>query len=58
MARAYPKSKFYGFDNHGPSIKQANEQAKKEGVTVNTEFNVVSANNESIDNDYVLVTFF
>ncbi|HEX5187855.1 MAG TPA: hypothetical protein VFV86_13290 [Nitrososphaeraceae archaeon] len=38
--------------------KQANEQAKKEGVTRNIEFYIaVSANNESIDNDYVLVTF-
>ena len=58
MAKAYPNSKFYGFDNHGPSIEQAKEVSTKEGVTVNTEFNVVSANDESIGNDYDLITFF
>jgi SAM-dependent methyltransferase len=58
MAKAYPNSKFYGFDNHGPSIEQAKEQAKKEGVTRNIEFYVVSANDESIGNDYDLITFF
>ncbi|MGE0242633.1 MAG: class I SAM-dependent methyltransferase [Nitrososphaeraceae archaeon] len=58
MAKAYPNSKFYGFDNHGPSIEQAKEVSTKEGVTVNTEFNVVSANDKSIGNDYDLITFF
>jgi len=58
MAKAYPNSKFYGFDNHGPSIEQAKEVSTKEGVTVNAEFNVVSANDESIGNDYDLITFF
>ncbi|HJU59908.1 MAG TPA: class I SAM-dependent methyltransferase [Nitrososphaeraceae archaeon] len=58
MAKAYPNSKFYGFDNHGPSIEQAKEQAKKEGVTRNIEFYTVSANDESIGNDYDLITFF
>ena len=58
MAKAYPNSKFYGFDNHEPSIEQAKEQAKKEGVTRNIEFSSASANNESIGNDYDLITFF
>jgi 2-polyprenyl-3-methyl-5-hydroxy-6-metoxy-1,4-benzoquinol methylase len=58
MAKAFPNSKFYGFDNHGPSIEQAKVVSTKEGVTVNTEFNIVSANNESIGNDYDLITFF
>jgi 2-polyprenyl-3-methyl-5-hydroxy-6-metoxy-1,4-benzoquinol methylase len=56
MAKAYPNSKFYGFDNHSPSIEQAKEQAKK-GVIGNVEFSSVSAN-ESIGNDYDLITFF
>lgn len=30
MAKGYPNSKFYGFDNHSPSIEQAKEQEKKE----------------------------
>jgi hypothetical protein len=30
MAKAYPNSKFYGFDNHSPSIEQAKDQLRKE----------------------------
>ena len=30
MAKAYPNSKFYGFDNHGHSIEQAKEEVRKE----------------------------
>ncbi len=63
MAKAYPNSKFYGFDNHGPSIEQAKEQVRKEegkggGRIENVEFSSVSANDESIGNDYDLITFF
>jgi SAM-dependent methyltransferase len=63
MAKAYPNSKFYGFDNHGPSIEQAKEQVRKneekgEGRIGNVEFSAVSANDQSIGNDYDLITFF
>ena len=63
MAKAYPNSKFYGFDNHGPSIEEAKDQVRKGeqqggGRIVNVEFNAVSANDESIGNDYDLITFF
>jgi SAM-dependent methyltransferase len=63
MAKAYPNSKFYGFDNHGPSIEQAKEQVRKEeqkggGKIGNLEFTAISANDESIGNDYDLMTFF
>src|SRR4030095_8963181 len=63
MAKAYPNSKFYGFDNHGASIEQAKDQVrqeeeKEERKIGNVEFNAVSANDESIGNDYDLVTFF
>jgi SAM-dependent methyltransferase len=59
MAKAYPNSKFYGFDNHIPSIEQAREQARKEEeIADNIQFSSVSANNESIGNDYDLITFF
>ncbi len=57
MAKAYPNSQFYGFDNHEPSIKKAKEYASKENVDKNINFSVVSAN-ESIGNDYDLVAFF
>jgi SAM-dependent methyltransferase len=63
MAKAYPNSNFYGFDNHGPSIEQAKDQVRKEeqkagGRIGNVEFTAVSANDESIGNDYDLITFF
>jgi SAM-dependent methyltransferase len=63
MAKAYPNSKFYGFDNHGPSIEQAKDQLrqeedKEERKIGNIEFNAVAANDESIGNDYDLITFF
>jgi 2-polyprenyl-3-methyl-5-hydroxy-6-metoxy-1,4-benzoquinol methylase len=59
MAKAFPNSKFHGFDNHTPSIEAAKEMAKKEGVTGNIEFRSVSASaNESIEGDYDLITLF
>jgi SAM-dependent methyltransferase len=63
MAKAYPNSKFFGFDNHGASIEQAKEQLRKEEEKggrkiTNVEFSCVSANDESIGNDYDLITFF
>ena len=63
MAKAYPNSKFYGFDNHSPSIEQAKDQIRMEEEKVggrigNIKFNSVSANDESIGNGYDLITFF
>jgi SAM-dependent methyltransferase len=65
MAKAFPNSKFYGFDNHGPSIERAKEQLRMEeergkvqGRIGNVEFSPVSANDESIGKDYDLITFF
>jgi len=63
MAKAYPNSKFYGFDNHGSSVEKAKDQLRKEeetlGVTINNvEFVSVSANDKSIGNDYDLITLF
>lgn len=57
MAREYPNSQFFGFDNHLPSIGAATANAKNEKVDKNAKFSQVSAN-ESIGNDYDLVTFF
>jgi len=33
MAKAYPGSKFIGYDYHGPSIEIARKRAKEEGST-------------------------
>ena len=57
MAKAYPNSQFYGFDNHLPSIEKAKEHASKYNINENIKFSLVSAN-ESIGNDYDLVAFF
>ena len=57
MAKEYPNSKFYGFDNHEASIEAARQLAQKEGVADRAEFAVVSAN-ESIDKDFDLIAFF
>lgn len=57
MAKEYPNSKFYGFDNHENSIKAAKQLAQKEGLADRIEFSIIS-NNESIGNDYDLIAFF
>lgn len=57
MAKEYPNSKFYGYDNHTQSIESAQQLAKKEGVADRVEFRSVSAN-EDIGQDYDLVSFF
>lgn len=63
MAKAYPNSKFYGFDNHIPSIEQAKNQVRAEEEKAgralgNIVFSPISANDESIGTDYDLITFF
>jgi 2-polyprenyl-3-methyl-5-hydroxy-6-metoxy-1,4-benzoquinol methylase len=43
MAKAYPKSRFYAFDYHGPSIEKAREEANKAGVGDRITFERASA---------------
>jgi SAM-dependent methyltransferase len=43
MAKAFPKSKFFGFDYHDKSIEAAREAAKREGVTDRVTFEVAKA---------------
>jgi SAM-dependent methyltransferase len=57
MAKAFPKSKFIGFDYHGPSIEAARKAAKKAGVADRVTFEQASANAYP-GNDYDLVAFF
>lgn len=38
MAQAYPKSRFHGFDYHGPSIEAARERAREGGVADRASF--------------------
>ena len=43
MAKAYPNSRFYGFDYHAPSIERARQAAKDAGVEDRVVFEVASA---------------
>lgn len=55
MARAFPKSRFYGFDYHAPSIERAREAASRSGVE-NATFEVATA--KGYPGKYDLVSFF
>jgi SAM-dependent methyltransferase len=43
LAKAFPKSKFYGFDYHDKSIEGARETAKREGLADRVIFEVAKA---------------
>lgn len=57
MAKAFPKSKFVGFDYHPASIEWAKNVAAKKGVSNRVQFEVASAK-QYAGSDYDLVTFF
>jgi SAM-dependent methyltransferase len=57
MAQAFPNSRFYGFDNHGPSIEAARRSAEKAGVSDRVTFEVAKAQ-DFPGKDYDLVAFF
>ena len=57
MAKAFPNSQFWAFDNHEASIEHAKRAAQDAGVGDRVHFEV--ANAQSIpDNQYDLVAFF
>jgi 2-polyprenyl-3-methyl-5-hydroxy-6-metoxy-1,4-benzoquinol methylase len=57
MAQAFPRSRFWGFDNHEPSIQAARKAAQEAGVADRVTFEVAPASGFPA-NDYDLVTFF
>jgi 2-polyprenyl-3-methyl-5-hydroxy-6-metoxy-1,4-benzoquinol methylase len=57
MAQAYPKSKFWGFDNHEKSIETARQRAKDAGVSDRVNFEVANAN-DFPDQQYDMIAFF
>jgi SAM-dependent methyltransferase len=57
MAQAYPKSQFFGFDYHGPSIDRAKDLAKEAGVADRITFQQASAKDYPAQN-YDFVAFF
>ena len=56
LARAFPKSRFSGFDYHGPSIERARELAREGGVVDRVTFERASA--KEFPGTYDLITFF
>jgi SAM-dependent methyltransferase len=57
MAKAFPKSHFFGFDYHDKSIEAARDSAKREGIADRAKFEVAKAK-EYPGNDYDFVTVF
>lgn len=56
MAKAFPKSRFFGFDYHDKSIEAARESAKRQGVADRVSFEVSSAKSfPGKDYDFVAV---
>jgi 2-polyprenyl-3-methyl-5-hydroxy-6-metoxy-1,4-benzoquinol methylase len=56
MAEAYPNSRFWGFDYHGPSIETAGERAREAGAGDRTTFEVAGA--KEYPGTYDLICFF
>jgi SAM-dependent methyltransferase len=57
MANAFPKSHFYGFDNHEPSIASAREAAGKAGVADRVTFEKAGAG-DFPNHNFDLIAFF
>jgi 2-polyprenyl-3-methyl-5-hydroxy-6-metoxy-1,4-benzoquinol methylase len=58
MARAFPKSRFYGFDYHSGSIEYARHVAGRDGLLDQISFEVSSSKSYPANGGYDLVTFF
>jgi 2-polyprenyl-3-methyl-5-hydroxy-6-metoxy-1,4-benzoquinol methylase len=58
MARAFPKSRFYGFDYHSGSIEYARHIAGRDGLLDQITFEVASSKSYPANGGYDLVTFF
>ncbi|HEY7081341.1 MAG TPA: class I SAM-dependent methyltransferase [Nitrososphaeraceae archaeon] len=61
MTKAYPNSKFYGFDNHPESIEYARNKAKEEGLDEDRiSFNIASSTNFPVptNDGYDLIAYF
>jgi 2-polyprenyl-3-methyl-5-hydroxy-6-metoxy-1,4-benzoquinol methylase len=58
MARAFPKSRFYGFDYHSGSIEYARHVGGRDGLLDQITFEVASSKSYPANGGYDLVTFF
>lgn len=57
MAKAYPNSQFWAFDNHEASIAHARETAEAAGISDRVQFEVANAQNLP-DRQYDMIAFF
>ena len=57
MAKAFPNSRFVGFDFHEPSVEEARRHAKAHGLSERVSFEAKSVK-EIADTDFDLVTAF
>ena len=57
MARAYPKSRFFGFDYHAPSIAVARQRAAEAAVTGRVTFTTATAKGYT-EGGFDLICFF
>ena len=57
MAKAYPKSTFFGFDYHQPSVDSAKQRATEAGVSDRATFTKATAKSYA-EKDFDLVCFF
>ena len=58
MARAFPRSRFYGYDYHSGSIEYARHVAGRDGLQDQITFEVASSKSYPANGGYDLVTFF
>jgi len=57
MAKAFPKSRFWGFDSHAPSVALATKRAREAGVDDRVEFGVAKSTDYP-GKDYDLIAHF
>jgi SAM-dependent methyltransferase len=57
MAQAFPNSRFFGFDNHAPSIERARKASREARVADRVTFEIADAS-EFPNENYDLIAFF
>ena len=58
MAQAFPRSRFYGFDNHAPSINRAHRLGHEAGVADRVIFEIAGSTTFPLRERYDLIAFF
>jgi SAM-dependent methyltransferase len=58
LAKAFPKSRFFGFDYHSGSIEYARHVAGRDGLQDQVAFEVASSKSYPVNGRYDLVAFF